>query len=132
MSSWASRWVELNFSVPTSIFRWPRLLSSYFTPEWSPRGPRWASEGFWGFPPRGLTGGACAGGGRSWTSRSWTRWCGRSSRPWSRWRWSRCSASSSSSVAALSDRMAGIRRRRGRLWLSSARHDGELCDGPGT
>ncbi|KAK2991774.1 hypothetical protein RJ640_015508 [Escallonia rubra] len=56
MSSWASRWVELNFSLPTSMFRWPRLLSSYFTPEWSPRGPTWASEGFWGFSPRGLNG----------------------------------------------------------------------------
>ncbi|KAL6994836.1 hypothetical protein U1Q18_042030 [Sarracenia purpurea var. burkii] len=35
-SSTALRWFELNLSPPTSIFRWPRLLSSYFPPTWPP------------------------------------------------------------------------------------------------
>ncbi|KAM7474321.1 hypothetical protein LguiB_021564 [Lonicera macranthoides] len=42
MSSWrwssssAFRWIDVNFSLPTSIFRWPRLISSCFSPIWSP------------------------------------------------------------------------------------------------
>ncbi|KAF5946879.1 hypothetical protein ACSBR2_003903 [Camellia fascicularis] len=34
-SSATFRWRELNFSPPSSIFRWPTLLSSYFTPSWA-------------------------------------------------------------------------------------------------
>ncbi|PSS00239.1 Histone-lysine N-methyltransferase [Actinidia chinensis var. chinensis] len=55
MSAWrwsssAFRWLDLNFSPPVSISRWPRLLSSYLTPIWphslgiSVFSPSWAPQ----------------------------------------------------------------------------------------
>ncbi|GFP87942.1 hypothetical protein PHJA_000937900 [Phtheirospermum japonicum] len=36
MSRWTPatvfRWLDVSFSLPTSIFRWPRLFASYLTP----------------------------------------------------------------------------------------------------
>nr|XP_009796219.1 PREDICTED: uncharacterized protein LOC104242818 [Nicotiana sylvestris] len=31
------RWLRVSFSLPTSFMRWPRLFTSYLTPNWSPR-----------------------------------------------------------------------------------------------
>ncbi|KAG6437442.1 hypothetical protein SASPL_102359 [Salvia splendens] len=43
MSGWTgatvSRLLDVSFSLPTSLFRWPRLLTSYLTPP-----PRWSSS----------------------------------------------------------------------------------------
>ncbi|WOG86916.1 hypothetical protein DCAR_0206135 [Daucus carota subsp. sativus] len=38
MEGWGSafRWVEVSMSLPTSLFRWPRLLLSGFLPSWRP------------------------------------------------------------------------------------------------
>lgn len=40
------RWLELEFTPPLSIFRWPELVSSYFSPRWSSRGFRWPDLDF--------------------------------------------------------------------------------------
>ncbi|KAH0726939.1 hypothetical protein KY284_002804 [Solanum tuberosum] len=31
------RWIRLSFSLPTSFMRWPRMFTSYFTPNGSSR-----------------------------------------------------------------------------------------------
>ncbi|KAM3219298.1 hypothetical protein P3S67_019079 [Capsicum chacoense] len=36
-STSAFRWIRVSFSLPTSFMRWPRLFTSYFTPNWSHR-----------------------------------------------------------------------------------------------
>ncbi|KAK4378828.1 hypothetical protein RND71_000690 [Anisodus tanguticus] len=36
-STSAFRWIRVSFSLTTSFMRWPRLFTSYFTPNWSPR-----------------------------------------------------------------------------------------------